>query len=176
MKTMGQINDGRRRDRGSITVYALLILALLTLLGLGVLTSTTSDTRAAQNVDIYRKNFDRAEAAVRGGMQDLQNVVTADATGVALRNFTMLGLSNGVTNGVLPADIATNGTYWSNANSVAVLDANCRYYIVNSKIEGSLDATSSQIRTYVVYGMSNQQNGMAIVRVGYRVKLMPVVG
>ncbi len=79
----------RGRDRGSVTVLALLVLVIMTLLGMGVLTTSNSDSRAAQNENSYRRNFSRAEAAVRAGMQALQNAAnTPDANGKLSGNTT----------------------------------------------------------------------------------------
>ena len=174
----------RGRDRGSVTVLALLVLVIMTLLGMGVLTTSNSDSRAAQNENSYRRNFSRAEAAVRAGMQALQNAAnTPDANGklsgnttgctTGLRDYTLCGLHKAAVQGVLPDPNDT--TLWTAAASVADLDANCRYYILETKIEGSLDATASQIRTYVIFGRSSLDRGEAIIRVGYRVRLQPAV-
>lgn len=174
METFRQTNTGQMADdRGSVTVLSLLVLVILTLLGIGVLTSSTSDTRSAQNEDIYRRNFSRAEAAVRAGMQAIQNEINTDARGPNLRNYTFPGLVKATAPGVLPDP--TDTTQWTTAASVAVLDANCRYRIVETRIEGSLDATATQTRTYVVFGRSTQLNGEAVIRVGYRVRLSPAV-
>lgn len=174
METYRRTNIGpKAEDRGSVTVLALLVLVILTLLGIGVLTSSSSDTRAAQNEDIYRRNFSRAEAAVRAGMQALQDEIAANPRGPNLRNYSMAGLVKSTAPGVLPDP--TDTTQWTTAASVAVIDADCRYRIVETRIEGSLDATATQTRTYVVFGRSTQLNGEAIIRVGYRVRLAPAV-
>lgn len=162
------------RDNGSVTVLSLLVLVILTLLGIGVLTSSTSDTRSAQNENVYRRNFSRAEAAVRGGMQALQDEITADPRGPNLRDYTMPGLIKATTQGVLPDP--TDPLQWqASPVSVPVIDADCRYRIVETRIDGSLDATASQIRSYVVFGRSTQLNGEAVIRVGYRVRLQPAI-
>ena len=172
METYRHINM-RGRDKGSVTVLSLLVLVILTLLGIGVLTSSSSDTRSAQNENVYRRNFSRAEAAVRGGMQALQDEITADPSGPNLRDYTFPGLVKATTQGVLPDP--TDPAQWTTAASVQVIDTECRYRIVETRIDGSLDATASQVRSYVVFGRSNQLNGEAVIRVGYRVRLQPAV-
>lgn len=180
METTRHINKARPRpDSGSVTVLALLVLVILTLLGLGVLTSSSSDTRAAQNENIYRRNFSRAEAAVRAGMQALQD---PDNDGTPanqdqddnqlLRNYTPAWLNKATTQGVLPDP--TNTSIWTSVQSTTVMDANCRYYVIETRIDGSLDATATQTRSYVVLGRSTVDNGEAIIRVGYRVRLPPL--
>ncbi len=66
-----------RSDRGMALITTLLILSFLTILGAGMLTSTTVDTRISDN---YRANMQLlflAEAGLEAGRESLRNLVEA---------------------------------------------------------------------------------------------------
>jgi hypothetical protein len=52
------------KEQGSVTVIALMILVVLTLLGIMATRNATTDIRIAANEVLYKKNFYIAEAAV----------------------------------------------------------------------------------------------------------------
>lgn len=173
----------RQTQRGSVTVLALLILVILTLLGIGVLTTSTSDIRAQQNRDVYRRNFSRAEAAVRAAMQSLEDI-RSNVTGTPqdLRTYNRPWLH------ALPAagvPVPTDPTIWQAAVSQQVSLGNpgedIRFYVVETRIEGSLDVTAAQTRTYAVFGRGTEldsdgnENGEVIIQVGYKCRIPPAV-
>ena len=66
-----------RSERGVALITALLILSFLTILGAGMLTSTTVDTRISAN---YRTNMQLlflTEAGLEAGRESLRNLVEA---------------------------------------------------------------------------------------------------
>lgn len=159
------------RDKGSITVLALLVLVILTLIGIGVLTTASSDMEAARNMDIYRRNFARAEAAVRDGMQQLK-AIEDTSNWAALRNIashSIVWLNRALPN---DSDINDAANWVAGGTASASIDNECLYTVreikgpVGSLVKGS-DAE------YAVFGRSNQNRGEVIIRVGYRIHVPP---
>ena len=94
--------SSQNRERGSITVVALLVLVVLTVLGITLTRTTTLDLRITTNEHISKQNFYVAEggvlreaAEVGAGnyvVMDLNNPRTlADETGVLDENGAVVG-------------------------------------------------------------------------------------
>jgi len=170
VKTIAAMDN---RDKGSITVLALLVLVILTLIGIGVLTTASSDMETAKNMDIYRRNFARAEAAVRVGMQEIKRIEGLTAYG-SLRScndatypwlHTKKGGGNPLPN---PDDINASANWVSGGPAAQALDSECLYTVVQTDPPDG-DMTKGSYAAYAVYGRSNQNRGEVIIRVGYRV-------
>lgn len=171
-------------QKGSVTVLALLILVILTLLGIGVLSTSTSDTRAQQNRDVYRRNFSRAEGAVRAAMQTLEDI-RSNVTGTPqdLRTYNRPWLHPLPPSGQVPSP--TDPAIWTPAVSQSVDMGNAnediRFYVVETRIEGSLDVTSPQTRTYAIFGrgtevdVNGNENGEVVIQVGYKCRIPPAI-
>lgn len=162
------------RQAGSVTVLALLILAILTLIGIGALTTSTSDVRTAQNRETYERNFNRSEGAVRSAMQFLE-----DATDDEVRDFNdvtrdspHLVYLHDTVNGQYMPDLNDTAT-WDTTNAGQVpSDPNVRFWIGQLEAsKGTLDITaSSNRREYVIFGRATDPatGGEVIIQVGFR--------
>ncbi|MEW5735472.1 MAG: hypothetical protein AB1921_11490 [Thermodesulfobacteriota bacterium] len=170
-----------KAQKGSITVLALLILVILTLLGVGVLTTSTSDIRAQQNRDVYRRNFSRAEAAVRAAMQTMEDVRNTPNGPADLRTHTPAWLHTLPTTG-LPSP--TDPNIWQPAVTQQVNLGNpnedVRFYVVETRVVGSKSMDATQTYWYAIFGRGTEldadghENGEVVIRVGYRMKIGPV--
>lgn len=63
-----------KQQDGVATLLAILVLAILTIIGIGAMTSSTQDIKVTQNRQIYRQNFAQAEAAVREAAEYLEEL------------------------------------------------------------------------------------------------------
>lgn len=147
------------RQRGSATLITLLGLVILTLVGIGALNSTRSETGVLGNTVIYRQNLARAEAAVRQGLAELKasKVLPHDP-----------GAPSWLHNDLPSLDLNSD-TNWG-PNSEPVMDQECRFLAVYEGITyNDVDARGSgtQDHEYVIYGRSSQDDGVVIVQIGY---------
>ena len=149
-----------KNEEGSVMVVALLILILLTIIGIASTTTTQIETQIAGNDKTYRINLYRAEAAGMVALQGLDDGSTA-----ALKSLTYTWLHGG-----LPDADIRSATNWSAANSAQALDSGNRYLAVDEGIVpgGSVDMSEPSVHEFAVYGRSVQNNGVSIVRIGYK--------
>jgi hypothetical protein len=80
-------------NEGAVLVIALMLLAVLTILGVAALNTTTTEIRISGNEKVYKDAFYRAEAGVAYSVQ----------SGVALFPSAAVGVTNNI---VTPADLA----------------------------------------------------------------------
>lgn len=146
-------------EQGSVTIISLLILVILTLVGIGALTSSTSDLQASRSERVYRQNFSRAEAAVRAGAMAVKENKTTPFD-PACPNWM---------HDPLPSSDITNAANWSVANSSAGIDADCRFVVLYAGTPTDLGegASGEKSHEYTIFGRSSEENGEVIVQVGY---------
>jgi Tfp pilus assembly protein PilX len=145
-------------------VVALLIMAVLTILGISAVSTSNIDIMIAANDRLYKRNFYRAEAASMEGIQIIE-----DSDAVDLCPGLMCGL---VTDGTTDMEVASN---WDTGNSLASAATNARSAVVLTGVAGgaSLDmAAPSQLFEYHVYGTHNDPDGSVLqIVVGYRKRM-----
>lgn len=153
-----------KNQHGSIAGIVLLILTILTLLGVSSLNSSNTEVMTAGNEVVLKQNFYRAEAAA---VENCEAIETADGADLLdLTNFAWLNDLGG-----LPDSASIlNPANWIDVYSQTSLDADTRFLSVYDGIVagGSLDMSQSQIRAYTIYGRSRGNNGLTVVRLGYR--------
>jgi len=86
---------GAPRQRGVTLVIALMFMVALTLLGVGMVRSTTSEERMGSNTRDYDVAFAAAEAALRDAEIRLQGVSVYPATPATITQFPTSGNSCG---------------------------------------------------------------------------------
>jgi hypothetical protein len=153
-----------RSEKGSIAGIILMILTILTLVGMASVYSSNTEVISAGNEIVFKQNLYQAEAAA---VENAQALETTDGdTLLDLSNFNWLNNPGGITD---PANIF-NPDNWTNVFSQTSINANTRYLSIYEGIVagGSLDMSVSQIRGYSVYGRCRGNNGLSIVRIGYR--------
>jgi Tfp pilus assembly protein PilX len=149
-----------KNEEGSVMLVALLMLILLTIIGIASTTTTEIETQISGNERTYKTNLYRAEAAAMVALQGLD-----DASAAALKSLAYTWL-----HGSLPDAYIASVTNWSASNSAQALDSANRYFAVDVGIVsgGSLDMGEPSVREFAVYGRSAQNNGVGIVRIGYK--------
>ncbi len=135
---------------------------ILTIIGVGVLSSTANEINTQQNELVYRRNFARAEAAVRQGAQEVTNTSPddiEDTIPIWLHKF------------ILPSNRdVLDPIVWSSSNSGASLDTNTRFVVVHHGVttRTSLSMTQLKLHAFTIYGRSDAQNGEVILEVGFK--------
>jgi Tfp pilus assembly protein PilX len=67
-------------EKGSVIVVAMIILALLTLIGISAVTTSTTEVNIAANDQLNKMVFYTADAGIEVGRQMLNSIKTADST------------------------------------------------------------------------------------------------
>lgn len=163
---MGTILIKPLNDNGSVTVIALLILVILTILGVSSTRTSTIELKIVQNEKLYQKNFYKAEAAVYEAAQRLENESDPDNLRPDLTPLSWLkddtvdleDLAVIAVNGNTALVDATNAIYASTAHGIVG--------------GGSLDLTkTSSMYSFEIFGLSQEQNGRVFIRIGYKRRL-----
>jgi hypothetical protein len=151
-------------ETGSIAGIVLLVLTILTLVGLAAVYSSNTEIITAGNEIVFKQNLYMAEAAAVENAQELETVDGDDLLDVT--NFVWLNDPSGIPDVGNILDPAN----WTDGFSQTSLNSNTRYLSVYEGIVvgGSLDMSVSQIRAYSIYGRARGNNGLSVVRLGYR--------
>lgn len=143
-------------QNGSTIVMAMLILAVVTILGISSINTSTTELQIVRNERIYQQNFYMAESAALEGLQFLESELVTEAM-LDNKNFPS----------VVP-DINDSGTWHV---SLTLSDPNVKYGVVETNIalKSSLDMTAtSQLFDYIGRGEGAFNNGKVTIEIGYR--------
>lgn len=151
-------------EAGSIAGIVLLVLTILALVGLAAVYSSNTEIITAGNEIVFKRNLYLAEAAAVENAQELKTTDGDDLLDVT--NFVWLNDATGIPDAGNILDPAN----WTDGFSQTSLNNNTRYLSIYEGIVvgGSLDMSVSQIREYSIYGRSRGNNGLSVVRLGYR--------
>jgi hypothetical protein len=158
--------DVLNNEDGIAVVIAILILALLTIMGISANRISNTEVQIAVNEVIYQQHLYRAEGATMEAVELLETSPDPNAAGLTwLRT-------------ILPPPTQADIQDWqfggSPSPTLAVIDepgsADVDYIAVSEGIASgsSLDVGSSRVHQYAIYGRSTQPNrGTTMVQVGY---------
>ncbi len=155
-------------ENGSVMVIALLIMAILTIIGISAINQSNIDLMIARNEREYKQNFFRSEAAANEALQRIDN---ADADDLLSESTTFDWLNDSA---VWPGDAIEDPSNWNAGNSdPALVDQNnARFAVLASGLAGgaSLDVTSpSQLYEFEIHGQYFLANaGWSQIAIGYR--------
>ena len=151
-------------DHGSITVIALLILSLLTVIGFSALNTANTELKIAQNDSLYRKNFFKAEGAAIEAAQRIENekltpenlAATEDGwiqeSGFEIENTTVMETVSAA------ASVGDDATYAAISRGIAS--------------GSSLVMTeASSLHEFAVHGLyNNPYKGVVHIEIGYKTR------
>ena len=148
-------------ENGAVTVVAVMMLVLLTIIGVSVTKTSEIELLIAGNDRVYRENLYNAESAGLHAAQIMENTDLTTTTLAWVKPDTY------------PFDENTDirdPNYWVNANSQSSFAQNTRFSAVSQGVVSgdSLDMEVSNVHNYVIYGRSTQKDGLAFVKLGYR--------
>ena len=141
-------------EEGSVIVFTLMVLTLLTIIGLASVNTSNTEIEIAGAELIYQRNFYLAEAAAMEAANWLDNnpITATDPTWMSPDTL------NG---GALDA-------FWTNAQDCAI-DADASFIAVNEGVApgSSLDVNKTKLNNITIYGRS-QKRAVAEIRLGFR--------
>ena len=155
-------------EQGSAMVVALLVLALLTILGMVMIQTTTTELKITRNDRVVKDHFYRAEGAAMEAAQWLQN-----ADPLCLEDLTCAGFlgQNDVDLTALDLNVGAWEMSSVDPDGAGAPDMIAGYQIVDET--GIIDLSAdTNLHTYKVYGYYNRPDGLnrgeALVEIGYK--------
>ena len=156
-------------ENGSVMLIALLIMALLTIIGVSAINDTTTELQIARNDAIYKINFFQADGSVRQGVQMLEETADPETDLIpSSSSITWLQDTN-----YDPDQAWVYGTNAANSDFTGVRGNSAGYLAEFRGIAGGSgkDMTASTtLYEYRVYGRSSYNNGDSMVMTGYRIR------
>ena len=141
------------KQDGSVLIVALIMLVLLTLLGIAATTTSELETLIAGNEKVHKMNLYSAEAAAMQGAQVLETTDMSES----FPSWVNLDYDED--------SWTTSGEFQTS------LDSNTKYTVVYEGVVDtgeSLDVTEGRIHTFSIYGRCERNNGMSMVKLGFR--------
>ena len=166
---MGKQIDILRNEDGSVMLVALLLMAVLTIMGVAAINTSNIEILISSNDRSYKQNFYRSEAAAYEAAQIVEDADDADLM-PATTTFTnwLKGIGTDMT---IPGNWTTGTTGNSQVSGIDA-DENTRYAAIMIGVAGggSLDITMpSQLFEYAIYGLYLKPNaGRSLIAIGYR--------
>lgn len=173
---MKHIPQAVTNEEGSVLLLTLALLILLTIAGLGILSTTDTDLQITQNDRCFKQNLTRAESAVMEAAQimayyeDTTSKLKPSDAGVLAwieaAGFDPFGADQWVSD-------STDPTVQTAQLSKHYTDSASAYSATYEGIApgASLDLSSpTTMRQYEVIGRSEQCNGLLDVIAGYRIR------
>ena len=163
---MGKQIDILRNEDGSVMLVALLLMAVLTIMGVAAINTSNIEILISSNDRSYKQNFYRSEAAAYEAAQIVEDAVDADLMPATTQYTNWLrGIGTDMT---IPSNWNTGNSQVSGIDA----DANTSYAVIMTGIAGggSLDMTlPSQLFEYAIYGLYlNPNTGRSLIGIGYR--------
>ena len=150
-------------ENGSAIVLALIILAVLTIIGISASTTSTIELKIVRNERIDQQNFYTAEASVYEGAQRIEQEANPEVqlivgtTGYDWLNDNTIDFSItanwDVNDNSDPSLIDPGASFAANAKGV--------------RSGSSLDMGSTRLYEYSVFGLSQWNGGQSIIEIGY---------
>ena len=157
-------------ENGSVLLFTLVILLLITIAGLGALNTTNTEINISGNDKCFRQNLVRAESAIFELTQVMRNDTTPETN--LLPSSSALTWLHTTTDAFNPQTSVWN--YATNASPSDHFSDNLSGYtaIYEGTAQGAaLDmANKTTMRQYEIYGRSEQCNGWIDVVAGYRIR------
>jgi Tfp pilus assembly protein PilX len=148
-----------KNEAGSVIVYTLMVLTVLTLVGLAAIRNADTEIEIAGTELKYQRNFYLAEGAAMEAVNWLENNSMTSTSGPSWMEMTEGALNAGTAN-----------DYWEGTMPVeCTLDNNASFMAAYEGVVGgsSLDVNKTKLHDITIYGRS-QKLGVAEVRIGYR--------
>jgi len=159
-----------KSEEGSVMVVALIVLAMLTIIGISASNTSTTELQIVRNDLLYRINFYKAEAAAREGAQTVANLAKTSPDEVNPGQTTQGWLVDPAEEGIDMTTIADVQGVAEPSNVVA--DAATAYAAAFVGRTGSVAAENeSQVYHFNLYGLHADDDGRAFIEMGYKVKV-----
>lgn len=171
------LRESVRNEKGMVLVVALLLIALLVLLGTTAVMTSTTDMKISSNYKASNQVFYIAEAGTEAARETLRQAVAGGAT-ISTLLAAARGPNSSLTdskNIVIPtsfADFYANGAFVSDdvpyIATTSFGSGAYRVYLTNDPAEGVTNAAdSNNTVTFTSFGLG-PQNSMAVVQITLR--------
>ena len=176
---MTKINAIVRNEEGSVMLIALLIMAILTILGISAIDTSNLEIQIAANEMTYKDNFYKAEAAVSAGAQTLEDMTSGQLGDIT--NFDWINMPSA---GITADNLQLGTNAWEDGNNIAswandlstynnprTVDlAGAQFTVIEQT--GFIDlAAPSNLHEYQIFGVYNstgRDRGQVVIEVGYK--------
>jgi hypothetical protein len=155
-------------ENGSAIVLAMMMLALLTLMGIWASRQSNTEVLIAGNEVARKTTFYRTESAILEGAFSIEEAATGDLLAWSPDWLYNESLANDMT---LPDNWDFDGVDGDDTAVPSQFDADVGFCAIDRGItSGSsmIMTSSSNVRTYAVYGFHDSRNGQALIEVGYK--------
>ena len=160
-------------EKGSVLVLALLLLAVLTVVGLSSINMSVTEYKIVGNERVYQNNFYRAESAALEAAKRLDLIDVEVLRGKNFSGYPWLNTQDDVATEDGDDGLAdTSNWEESNSDDASVLD-NTKFAVVEKGIAKgtSLDVTQgSNVYEYVVRGYAHDNGGRVLIEIGYKIR------
>jgi hypothetical protein len=149
-------------EAGSVIIYTLIILTLLTFIGLVSIRNANTEIEIAGTELVYQRNFYLAEGAAMEAVRWMDNNPITDLSGPSWMEMTTGAM-----------DTSTIDDYWAGTEAVqsqtSAIDGAASFLAAYEGLAGgsSLDVGKTKLHDITIYGRSTK-SGVAEVRLGYR--------
>jgi len=153
-------------ENGSVMLIALLIMALLTIIGVSAINDTTTELQIARNDAIYKINFFQADGSVRQAVQILEDTANP-GTNLIPSSSSITWLQDTNYDPDQTWVFGTNAANSDFAGNIAGYLAEFRGIAGGS---GKDMTASTNLYEYRVYGRSSYNGGDCMIMSGYRIR------
>ncbi len=158
------IGSNIKNEKGSVMIIALLIMALLTIIGVSAINDTTTELQIARNDAIYKINFFQADGSARQAAQTLEDMPSPQ-TALIPATATVNWLYNS------SFDPDQTWIYGTNAAQSDFPSNDAGFCVAFNAVVGGKDMTAStNLYDYRVFGRSSTNDGDCMVMTGYRIR------
>ena len=158
-------------EEGSAIVLALIMLAVLTIIGISSSTTSTVELKIVRNEKIQQINFYDAEASVYETAQRMEQESNPEQQLIP-DTSTYDWLNDNVVDFSVPSNWMDLGAGSGNIND------NCDTSLINPNVlrsavakgvrtGSSLDIGSTRLYEFSIFGLSQVNNGRAVIEIGY---------
>ena len=163
-------------EQGSVMIMAIMILALLTIIGICSSNTSVTESQVVRNMAIHKQNFYRAESAVMQAAQSLENLRnTAVLKSEDRDSLNQWGYPWLINDNSLSMSVRNNwdcdGEDDDDTAAVATIDPNTLFAVkrVNVAKKSSLGMENpDQLYEYAVYGRCTDTGGEAFIEAGFK--------
>ena len=173
--TMGK--TGLNNEQGSALVLALILLAVLSIIGFSSVDMTTTELKIVRNERIYQNNFYNAESALQEALSTLELTPISQ---LESRSPVWLTRSDAIPNTMDlndPDELRTATDPNPDSDPVVAATASvassAKYAILDNGVASgsSLDmSATSHLYSYVVKGVGVSSDGTVLIEAGYRMR------
>jgi len=157
-------------EDGSVIVIAMLILAVLTILGVSSSNTSTTELNIVRNEGIYQTDFYQAESCAYEALQRIEEETVTD------RLFSTSNTYDWINNNTVNLSQSVNWNNFGQSSGipgdncdVSLISASAFFSVIANGVRSgsSLDIGSTRLYEFDVYGLSGSANDEVLVEMGY---------